>query len=72
MNIPDHPVISNMERTGSPDGKDPTYPRCPACGEECEIIYRRYSDGECVGCDACLQTKDAWEAQECFPEGENE
>lgn len=72
MNILDHHVISNMERTGHPDGKEPTYPRCPACGEECEIVYRRYDDGECVGCDACLQTKDAWGVDLCFPEGENE
>lgn len=34
--IPDDPVIQNMERTGYPDGKEPRYPRCPCCGEECE------------------------------------
>lgn len=36
--IPDDPVIQNMERTGYPDGKEPRYPRCPCCGEECETM----------------------------------
>lgn len=66
--LPDHPVVQNLERTGYPDGKEPRYPRCPICGEECEIVYRRYSDGECVGCDGCLQAKDAWEVEDYFPE----
>ena len=68
FDLPDHPVIRNLERTGYPDGKEPQYPRCPICGEECEIVYRRYCDGECVGCNGCLQAKDAWEAEDCFPE----
>lgn len=38
--LPDHPVIQNMERTGYPNGKEPEYPRCPICGEECEDIYK--------------------------------
>lgn len=38
--LPDHPVIQNMERTGYPDGKEPTFPICPVCGEECEEIFR--------------------------------
>ena len=38
--IPDHPVIRNMERTGYPEGKEPTYPHCPVCGEECDTIYK--------------------------------
>ena len=37
--LPDHPVIQNMERTGYPDGKEPTFPICPVCGEECEEIF---------------------------------
>lgn len=53
--IPDHPVIRNMERTGYPDGKEPKYPICPQCGEECSIIYR--DDGnDIVGCDNCIET----------------
>lgn len=36
--IPDHPVIRNLEATGYPDGKEPDYPHCPFCGEECETM----------------------------------
>lgn len=50
--IPDHPVIRNMERTGYPDGKAPTYPRCPICYEECSEVYKR--DFEIIGCDNCV------------------
>ena len=65
--LPDHPVVQNMERTGYPDGKEPHYPRCPICGEECETIYKdRY--GAYVGCDVCMETKNAWEVEDCFPE----
>lgn len=48
--LPDHPVIQNMERTGYPDGKEPTFPICPVCGEECEEIFRD-KDLNIVGCD---------------------
>ena len=27
--LPDHPIIRNLERTGYPDGKEPRYPHCP-------------------------------------------
>ena len=64
-NIPDHPVIRNMERTGYPDGKEPEYPRCPICGEECETIYKS-KDYDIVGCDECIRSKGAWEVEECF------
>lgn len=60
----DHPVIENLERTGSPDGKDPTYPICPVCGCECEDIYK--ADGVIVGCDMCIERVDAWECEELF------
>ena len=50
--LPDHPVIQNMERTGYPDGKEPTFPICPVCGEECEEIFRD-KDLNIVGCDIC-------------------
>lgn len=65
--IPDHPIIRNCELTGYPDGKEPTYPHCPVCGEECETIYRT-SDFGIVGCDVCLSTIDAWDEPECFPD----
>lgn len=50
--IPDHPVIRNLERTGYPDGKEPVYPHCPVCGKECFETYRR--DGEVIGCNECM------------------
>lgn len=65
----DHPIIENLERTGYPDGKEPTYPRCPVCGSECETIYKD-RDYEIVGCDVCMNTADAWEVEDCFPERE--
>lgn len=49
--------------------RDPEYPICPICGEECETIYRN-SDYEIVGCDECMKTEDAWEVDDCFPERE--
>ena len=64
--IPDHPVIRNMERTGYPDGKEPEYPICPVCGEECETIYKS-KDYDIVGCDECIRSTDAWDVEVCFP-----
>lgn len=103
--IPDHPVIRNCERTGYPDGRDPVYPRCPVCGDECSEIYETKED-ELIGCDTCavlvrqaddmacdacgnpvasvlykagkdpeakacedcVQVRDAWEYDACFPD----
>ena len=63
--LPDNPIIRNMERTGYPDGKEPPQPRCPVCGAETDTVY---SDGVNVqGCPECLMTMDAWEEPECFP-----
>ena len=66
--ISDHPAIRNAERTGYADGREPKYPHCPVCGVETDTVY---SDGVNVaGCPECLMTMDAWEEDECFPEGE--
>lgn len=47
--------------------RSPAAPAAPICGEECETIYKdRY--GAYVGCDVCMETKDAWEVEDCFPE----
>ena len=62
-NIPDHPIIQNMERTGYPDGEEPRYPRCPVCGAECERIYM---NSEILGCDECVTERDAWEIEDCL------
>lgn len=65
--IPDHPAIRNAERTGYPSGQEPGYPVCPVCGAECETVYKsRY--GAYVGCDVCMEARDAWSVDDCFPE----
>lgn len=63
--LPEHPIVRNLERTGYPTGKEPHYPRCPICGGECEDIYKN-KDADIVGCDLCLRPADAWECSECF------
>lgn len=68
--LPDDPIIQNMERTGYPDGKEPRSPRCPVCGEECETLFTSDLDGSIAGCDVCLTEHDAWKREECFPENE--
>lgn len=69
METPDHPIVQNLERTGYPDGKEPVFPICPVCGEECDTMYKdRY--GAYVGCDACMETVNAGDADICFPEEE--
>lgn len=57
--IPDHPVIQNMERTGYPDGKEPEYPTCPVCHTEQTTQVYKDIYGDLKGCDACVLTKDA-------------
>ena len=41
----------------------PTHPEpvivCPVCGQECEDLYVVESTGDVVGCDQCIQKKDA-------------
>lgn len=59
-NIPDHPVIRNMERTGYPDGREPRLPKCPVCEAETDTFYRN-KDLDIVGCDECVCTVDAWD-----------
>lgn len=55
-----HPTITRMEALGLelPD------PRCPLCGDICEVIYR--SDGEVIGCDNCISSEPANECSDCF------
>lgn len=62
MDFPDHPVINNMERTGSPDGRDPEEPRCPVCGAAAETFFLDRA-GQIVGCGCCLTTKEYWEIE---------
>ena len=49
---------------------EPDRPRCPVCRRECaEVMRDRH--GDVLGCDECLSTESAWEASECFEEGEH-
>lgn len=42
-----------------------TYPPCPVCGsDEAETFYFSYRNGDCVGCDKCIQTKEYWEVND--------
>ncbi len=66
LNI-EHPVISNMEATGFPDGKAPRTPHCPICGAECGTVLED-NYGTIVGCSNCVTLVDAYEREECFPE----
>lgn len=60
MNIPDHPVIVNMERTGYPDGKEPKKKvyLCPVCGLPCHTVYSNLY-GETFACNRCVGTDNA-------------
>ena len=60
----EHPEITNALQTGYPNG-DPKWPVCPVCGMECEEIYRS-KHNTILGCNECIETKDAWETEECF------
>ena len=57
----DHPDIVNCERYGYPDGPR-KWPICPVCGEECDTYYKN-GHGEILGCEACIDIVDAWEAE---------
>lgn len=69
LDLPDHPVIQQMERTGYPDGREPGIAHCPICGQECETIYRD-QHGDIFGCGECIRIDDAYDVAECFPDKE--
>lgn len=54
----EHPVITAMERTGYPDGKEPRMPKCPICGEPCHTVYSNLY-GEIFACNLCLSSDNA-------------
>lgn len=62
FDIPEHPVISNMMRTGDPDGKEMPEIRCPICGMEGEEFYLSRL-GQIVGCDCCIRTVQYYELE---------
>ena len=45
-------------RPGCPHHPDPVIV-CPVCGRECEDLYVTATSGDVVGCDQCIQKKDA-------------
>ena len=57
----DAPDIRMTEETGYPT--QARWPRCPVCGEECETLYKDQY-GEVFGCDQCVETVNAWEAED--------
>lgn len=63
--IPDHPEIRHIERTGYPSWHRNDVPVCPVCGAECRIVYKDYTN-DIVGCDECLTPTDATDEEECF------
>ena len=42
--------------------------KCPECGREAEMIYRRY-DGTVVGCEVCVALEYAQDETEVWEEG---
>lgn len=55
----DHPIVQNLERTGTPDGQDPIDTTCPICSDYAEKYY--LLDGHIVGCNECIDEVDATE-----------
>lgn len=62
----DHPDIERAEATGY-GYTDAEQPVCPVCGEECnELYFDIYR--KIVGCDNCIETRDAWECLDLLME----
>ena len=59
----EHPVITNLCKTGEPDGKAQIIPVCAFCGKECETLFAD-KDGTTFACDNCVRTIDA--VQDCI------
>lgn len=45
---------------GCPNRPEPVI-QCPVCGRVCEDLYLVASTGDVVGCDQCIQKKEASE-----------
>lgn len=65
FDLPEHPIVQNLERFGCPFGKEPPIPHCPICGAECETIYRNFLN-EVVGFDLCVLALDAEDDSDLF------
>ena len=65
--VPNHPVVENLLRTGYPDGREPEDIICPACGTDSETFYVTANDGTTVvGCENCLIPRSYWEFEDGF------
>lgn len=63
--IPDHPVVQNMERTGYPTANTPLEPVCPECNDQCdEFLFDELN--QLIGCDSCVERK--YPEEDEFPE----
>ena len=49
-----------MRKERSLEPREDDNPICPVCGWECETLYRN-ENGDVLGCDVCIETKDAAE-----------
>ena len=56
-NLPDHPIIRNMEQTGFPNGIPPKETHCPVCGADQPLLLYFNLLGEIVACDDCVTVK---------------
>lgn len=65
IDIPDDPMIRKMELYGTlhPEQEEGPDPICPICGKECDFIFTDI-DGDCAGCENCLNRVDAYEWKE--------
>lgn len=59
----EHPVITNLRRTGHPLGKEPEEALCPICGGKAENFYKTRT-GDVVGCDYCLSVIPYYELED--------
>lgn len=66
--LPDHPVIANMIRTGHPDGEEPPSCQCPVCGEVpwYTLLFVSNISGDIIGCEGCVSQKEAGEIFSIF------
>lgn len=57
--VDDHPIVRNLERTGTPDGRDEIDTSCPVCGQYAERYF--IQDREIIGCNECIDSVDSTE-----------
>lgn len=56
----EHPDISRVQQTGLWPDDDGFRPECPVCKQECQTVYVT-SEGFVVGCNRCIERKDAYD-----------